>query len=300
MRKTAVAGLVAGLVVAGVGVGAGAAWLASPSPSEDRAPAASASPAVPGNLDEIVAGQGARAASSLVPEVGVDYPDTCVGAAQAAAGWQMQVMAPGATMQAAIDRAGDRYSAVPVFLEAIATDVLEPGKVDPSAGVVDEQSLKEVVGAVRATMSAMGGSGDAWEKHNLGATVTEPLAFRMERCEEHSAAEVTVVSLEQLPPEAVDGEEGSTLPLFSRLTLAAHDGQWRIRAAETSLAGTYDSRTGERSGLAGGFDAATVDSEAMGAAVDHLLSSGSMDREVRAELAGALGRGGHAYLEAVQ
>lgn len=300
MRKTAVAGLVAGLVVTGVGVGAGAAWLVSPSPSDSEATVASPSPAAPRNLDEVVAGQGARSTSVLVPDLGVDYPDTCVGAAQAAAGWQMQVMAPGPVMQAAIDRAGDRATAVPVFLEAIATDVLEPGKVDPSVGAVDEQNLKEVVGALRATMTAMGGPEDGWERRNLGATRTEPVAFRLERCDEHSQAEVTVVSLEHLPLEAVEGDEVDVLPLFSRVALASYDGQWRIRAAETSLAGLSDSRTGERSGLAGGFDVAAVDSEEMGAAVDHLVSKGAADREVRGEVADALGRGGHAYLEAEQ
>lgn len=300
MRRTAVAGLIVGLVVAGVGVGAGAAWLVSPSPSGVAVASVSASPVVPASLDEVVAGQGARATSELVPGLGIDYPDTCVGAAQAAAGWQVQVMVPGPTMRTLFDQASSRGEGAQRLLDAISQEVVAPG--------AEESAQTLAVYRAAANMGAV--DEKIWQERNMTGASTMPRLFRMESCDEHSRAAVTIVSEVRLSEESAaaarewDGDSApAVLPVFSTMVLVSHEGQWRIESATSSMFGMLDSSTGEDvSGDSGpdSFNAAGLDTPQIREALTPWLESGDMGQGDWAKLADGMGRGTHLYVEAGQ
>lgn len=300
MRKGMAAAVLVAAVAVGGGVGVGAAYLAGGEGGGERTAQASPTPAEPTSLDDIVAGTGARATSATVPGLGVGYPDTCIGAAQAAAGWQVQAMMPGPAMQSAIDAKGDMALGLEAFYTALTDEVLIPGILDSG-----QDGVKQVFGAMPAIMAATADEGETWRERDMGATVVTPLAFRMESCTEHSMATVTLVSQAKMSEKAraaVPEEmlSGDGAPVFSTMEFSSHGGVWRLSAVETSAMGTRDPQSGERQGYIANFDLSRLNVSAMEDPMVQLLQTQNATPEIRHQFAQAFGRGGHVYLEGTQ
>ena len=180
-------------------------------------------------LDTVIPGQGAGGKSSNIPSVGVNYADTCVGAAQAAAGWTIDPLG-GLTSK--------NGASVDALNRTLESEVLAPSYErtplanDPAESIVS--------------------AAENWEADKSASPVNEVHlqdgAFKLVSCTEHHSAQVTVYGSVTTngwrggSPKTVDGSTFET-PIVYSYTLTSVDGMWRIQTVKNEVtADKHDGR----------------------------------------------------------
>ncbi len=230
----------------------------------DVAQTSTATPAV--TLDDVIPGEGATRQSVNVPAVGVGYPDTCVGAAQAAAGWTTDLLG-GLT--------AENGASVEALEAALQDEVLAstytrtPGGDDPAEVIVT--------------------AAQNWAEEPDASPVNEVHleygAFRLASCTEGQEAAVTVYGplltngWRGGSPTTPDGSAYENVVVYS-FALVSEGGQWRIRTVRDEM--TADTT--------GALDYLAPWGEAFQAA------GTARSSEAQKALVAAVGAGGHAYV----
>lgn len=300
MRKSVVAAAVAGAVVVGAGLGVGVSQMLS-SPQDVQSVASATASTAAGlpeatSLDDIVPGSGARAQSTLLPGVGVNFPATCIGAAQAAASWQASVVNMASPLYVGLveSSTGDEQELLGVR-QALEDEVLGAGGVESTT----------VYGVTRNLFTLPARIGVKGEREET-TVYLHPKAFRLESCTEGERAIATTVAAASMKDGAIKDQDVVGMDI-STFVLDAADGAWRITAVESSACG-FVSSSGQDLGEAG----EQVNSPLCALDVDRipgiiptltaLPSSASRPGYSAAQLVNevtsGLGRGTHHYVEA--
>ena len=218
-------------------------------------------------LDTVIPGQGAGGKSSNIPSVGVNYADTCVGAAQAAAGWTIDLLG-GLTSK--------NGASVDALNRTLESEVLAPSYErtplanDPAESIVSAATN--------------------WEADKSASPVNEVHlqdgAFKLVSCNEHHSAQVTVygsVTTNGWRGGSPKTEDGSTFetPIVYSYTLTSVDGMWRIQTVKNEV--TADRHDGRMDYLKPWGEV--------------YKSEGTLQsKKAQDALLPALGAGGHAYM----
>ena len=233
--------------------------------SKDNQGASASSTSV--TLDTVIPGQGAGGKSSNIPSVGINYADTCVGAAQAAAGWTIDLLG-GLTAQ--------NGASVDALNRTLESEVLAPSYErtplanDPAESIVSAATN--------------------WEADKSASPVNEVHlqdgAFKLVSCNEHHSAQVTVygsVTTNGWRGGSPKTEDGSTFetPIVYSYTLTSVDGMWRIQTVKNEV--TADKHDGRMDYLRPWGEV--------------YKSEGTLQsKKAQDALLPALGAGGHAYM----
>jgi hypothetical protein len=218
-------------------------------------------------LDTVIPGQGAVGKSSNIPSVGVNYADTCVGAAQASAGWTIDLLG-GLTAQ--------NGASVDTLNRTLESEVLAPSyERTPLAN----DPAESIVSAAKN-----------WEADKSASPVNEVHlqygAYKLVSCDEHHSAQVTVYGSVTTngwrggAPKTTD-ESTYEMPLVYSYKMTSVNGYWRIQAVADEV--TADRHDGK---------------------MDYLKTWGKIYQETgtlqskkaQNALLPALGSGGHAYV----
>lgn len=218
-------------------------------------------------LDTVIPGQGAGGKSSNIPSVGVNYADTCVGAAQASAGWTIDLLG-GLTSK--------NGASVDALNRTLESEVLAPSYErtplanDPAESIVS--------------------AAENWEADKSASPVNEVHlqdgAFKLVSCNEHHSAQVTVygsVTTNGWRGGSPKTEDGSTFetPIVYSYTLTSVDGMWRIQTVKNEV--TADKHDGRMDYLKPWGEV--------------YKSEGTLQsKKAQDALLPALGAGGHAYM----
>ena len=234
--------------------------------TDERASGASASASASSGatLDSIVPGEGGAAESVNVPGVGVDYADTCVGAAQAAGGWSTQVFG---VSQAAAGVASEAFSDFVLIELVVADATVREG--DP-------------VMVTAATANAVAAAQSAGQDIPNDVAEFDRGGFRLDSCTAGDKAVVTVVGTVLTDGWSYSPASGTTtseqpyreIRSFT-YHLVSRDGSWRDQQL-------MDGRDALSALTA--FGSAYV-------AADYVMTDG-----VRSSLKSDLGAGGHLYV----
>lgn len=233
--------------------------------SKDNQGASASSTSI--TLDTVIPGQGASGKSSNIPSVGINYADTCVGAAQAAAGWTIDLLG-GLTAQ--------NGASVDALNRTLESEVLAPSYErtplanDPAESIVSAATN--------------------WEADKSASPVNEVHlqdgAFKLVSCNEHHSAQVTVygsVTTNGWRGGSPKTEDGSTFetPIVYSYTLTSVDGMWRIQTVKNEV--TADRHDGRMDYLKPWGEV--------------YKSEGTLQsKKAQDALLPALGAGGHAYM----
>lgn len=233
--------------------------------SKDNQGASASSTSI--TLDTVIPGQGAGGKSSNIPSVGINYADTCVGAAQAAAGWTIDLLG-GLTAQ--------NGASVDALNRTLESEVLAPSYErtplanDPAESIVSAATN--------------------WEADKSASPVNEVHlqdgAFKLVSCNEHHSAQVTVygsVTTNGWRGGSPKTEDGSTFetPIVYSYTLTSVDGMWRIQTVKNEV--TADRHDGRMDYLKPWGEV--------------YKSEGTLQsKKAQDALLSALGAGGHAYM----
>lgn len=216
-------------------------------------------------LDTVIPGQGAGGKSNNIPSVGVNYVDTCVGAAQASAGWTIDLLG-GLTPQNGVS--ADALNKTLESEVLASTYERTPLGNDPAENIVSAATN--------------------WEADKSANPVNEVHlqdgAYKLVSCNEHHSAQVTVygsVTTNGWRGGSPKTENGSTYetPIVYSYTLTSVDGMWRIQLVKDEVTAEHDGR------------------------MDYLKRWGQVYQEegtlqskkAQDALLSALGAGGHAY-----
>lgn len=195
--------------------------------SKDSQEASASSTSV--TLDMVIPGQGSGGKSSNIPSVGISYADTCVGAAQASAGWTIDLLG-GLTPQ--------NGASVDALNKALKSEVLAPTYERTPLG---NDPAENIVNAATN-----------WEADKSVSPVNEVHlqdgAFKLVSCNEHHAAQVTVYGSVTTngwrggSPKTKDNSTFET-PIVYSYTLTSVDGMWRIQMVKDEVtADKHDGR----------------------------------------------------------
>lgn len=174
-------------------------------------------------LDTVVPGQGASGKSANIPTVNVGYADTCVGAAQATAGWTIDLLG-GLTPQ--------NGASVESLRATLENEVLAPTYERTPLGNDPTESV------LNAAIN--------WESDAAATPVTEVHlqdgAYKLVSCNEHHSAQVIVygsVTTNGWRGGSPKTQDGSTYeaPIVYSYTLTSIDGSWRIQTVKDEVAG---------------------------------------------------------------
>lgn len=233
--------------------------------SKDSQGASASSTSV--TLDTVIPGQGAGGKSSNIPSVGISYADTCVGAAQASAGWTIDLLG-GLTPQ--------NGASADTLSRTLKNEVLAPSYERTPLG---NDPAENVVSAATN-----------WEADKSASPVNEVHlqdgAFKLVSCNEHHAAQVTVygsVTTNGWRGGSPKTEDGSTFetPIVYSYTLTSVDGMWRIQTVKDEV--TADKHDGRMDYLKPWGEV--------------YQSEGTLQsKKAQDALLPALGAGGHAYI----
>lgn len=249
-------------------VAAGAAVIMRMNAMDTQGEQGSQSSATPVTLDTVVPGQGASGKSVNIPTVSIGYADTCVGAAQAAAGWTIDLVG-GLTPQ--------NGGSVDSLTATLENEVLAPTYTRSPLG---NDPAESIVNAA-----------NNWEEDGTATPVTEVHlengAYKLVSCNEHDSAQVIVygsVTTNGWRGGSPKTKDGSTYeaPLVYSFTLTSVDGNWRIQTVEDEV--TADKHDGK---------------------MDYLKPWGDVYRETgtlqskkaQDALLPAIGAGGHPYAQ---
>ena len=179
-------------------------------------------------LDTVIPGQGAGGNSDNISSVGVNYADTCVGAAQASAGWTIDLLG-GLTPQ--------NGASADALSRTLESEVLAPTYERTPLG---NDPAKNVVSA------AMN-----WEADKSANPINEVHlqygAYKLVSCTEHHSAQVTVYGSVTTngwrggSPKTVDGSTFET-PIVYSYTLTSVDGMWRIQLVKDEVTAEHDGK----------------------------------------------------------
>ena len=256
--------VVAAVVVAILVVGAVVLVRMNKTGTQSKRGAALSSASV--TLDTVIPGQGAGGKSNNISSVGVSYADTCVGAAQAAAGWTIDLLG-GLTPQN-----GASADALSKTLEG---EVLAPTYERTPLGNDPAENIVNAATNWEADKSA----------NPINEVHLQDGAYKLVSCNEHHAAQVTVygsVTTNGWRGGSTKTENGSTYetPIVYSYTLTSVDGTWRIQMVKDEV--TADKHDGRMDYLKPWGEV--------------YQSEGTLQsKKAQDALLPALGAGGHAY-----
>lgn len=173
-------------------------------------------------LDTVIPGQGAGGKSSYIPSVGINYVDTCVGAAQATAGWTVDLLG-GLTPQ--------NGASADTLNKTLESEVLAPTYERTPLG---NDPAENIVSAATN-----------WEANKSASPVNEVHlqdgAYKLVSCNEHHTAQVTVygaVTTNGWRGGSPKTEDSSTYetPIVYSYTLTSVNGMWRIQMVKDEVA----------------------------------------------------------------